>query len=80
MNKLRAINPRILFLMETKLSSKRMEMVRLKCGFENGIDVRAIGTKGGLSLGWKGNSLVQLKSFSLFHIDVEIHDNECGDV
>ncbi|XP_040935318.1 uncharacterized protein [Gossypium hirsutum] len=30
-----------------------MEMVRLKCGFENGIEVGAVGSKGGLSLGWK---------------------------
>ncbi|KAA3489992.1 reverse transcriptase [Gossypium australe] len=28
--------------METKLSTKRMEMVRLKCGFENGIEAGAI--------------------------------------
>ncbi|MFQ6657301.1 hypothetical protein Gotur_027038, partial [Gossypium turneri] len=46
----------------------------------NGIDIGAIGTKGGLSLGWKGNTLVKLKSFSSFHIDVEVHDNECGNV
>ncbi|MBA0753339.1 hypothetical protein Gogos_021872, partial [Gossypium gossypioides] len=57
-----------------------MESVRLKCGFENGIDVGAIGTKWGLSLGWKGNTLVKLKSFSSFHIDVEVQDNECGNV
>ncbi|KAH1074512.1 hypothetical protein J1N35_026840 [Gossypium stocksii] len=57
-----------------------MELVRMKCGFENGIDVGAVGTKGGLSLGRKGNSLVSLKSFSSYHIDVEIHDQECGEV
>ncbi|KAH1107204.1 hypothetical protein J1N35_010972 [Gossypium stocksii] len=45
-NKLRAINPRILFLIEIKLDSKRIEMVRLKCGFPNGIDIGAIGSKG----------------------------------
>ncbi|KAH1084030.1 hypothetical protein J1N35_023791 [Gossypium stocksii] len=56
-----------------------MEKVRLKCGFENGIDIGAMGTRGGLSLGWKGNSLVYLRSFSSFHIDVDIRDNECGD-
>ncbi|KAA3475297.1 reverse transcriptase [Gossypium australe] len=76
-NKLRAINPRILFFMETKLSSKWMEAVRLKCGFENVIDIGALGSKGGLSLGWKGNSLIRLKSFSSFHINVEVCDNEC---
>ncbi|KAA3469970.1 endonuclease/exonuclease/phosphatase family protein [Gossypium australe] len=57
-----------------------MEMVKLKCGFENGIDIGLRGSKGGLSLGWKGNSLVRLKNFSFFHIDVEVHDNECGEV
>ncbi|KAK5775038.1 hypothetical protein PVK06_042905 [Gossypium arboreum] len=36
--------------METKLSSKQMEKVCLKCGFGNGIDIDAIGSKGGLSL------------------------------
>ncbi|KAA3488457.1 reverse transcriptase [Gossypium australe] len=43
-----------------------MESVRLKCGFENGIDVGA-----------KGNPLISLKSFSSFHIDVVVHDVEC---
>ncbi|KAA3456692.1 reverse transcriptase [Gossypium australe] len=57
-----------------------MEVVRLKCGFENGIDVGAIGSSEGLSFGWKGNSLVNFKSFSSFHIDAKIHDNECGEV
>ncbi|KAA3461612.1 reverse transcriptase [Gossypium australe] len=56
-----------------------MEMVRLKCGFENGIDIGSMGSKGGLSLGWRGNSLVNLISFSSYHIDVEIDDKECGE-
>lgn len=55
-------------------------MIRLKCGFENGIEIGAVGIKGGLFLGWKGNSLASLKSFSSFHIDIEINDNECGAV
>ncbi|KAK5775716.1 hypothetical protein PVK06_043649 [Gossypium arboreum] len=55
-------------------------MIRLKCGFEHGIDIGAIGSKGGLFFSWKGNSLIWLKSFSYFHINVEVHDNECGDV
>ncbi|MBA0551255.1 hypothetical protein Golob_022149 [Gossypium lobatum] len=55
-----------------------MEPVRIKCGFANGIDIGAMGTRGGLSLGWNGNFLIMLKSFSSFHINVEVHDNECG--
>ncbi|KAH1113590.1 hypothetical protein J1N35_006968, partial [Gossypium stocksii] len=74
--KLRAINPRILFLIETKLSSKKMEMVRLKCGFSNGIDIGAVGLKGGLSLGWTGNDLVSIRSYSMFHMDADIYDPE----
>ncbi|PPS05586.1 hypothetical protein GOBAR_AA15063 [Gossypium barbadense] len=57
-----------------------MEKVRLKCGFVNGIDIDAIGSKGCLSLGWKSNELVRLKSYSSFHIDIEVQDVECGEV
>ncbi|MBA0633904.1 hypothetical protein Godav_021841 [Gossypium davidsonii] len=40
--------------METKLNVKRMEKVREKCGFTNGIEVGANGSEGRLSVGWKG--------------------------
>lgn len=75
-NKLRAFNPRILILTETKLSSTRMEAVRKKCGFRNEIDVGSDGSKGGLSLGLKGNSLMSLRSFLQHRIDVDIHDSD----
>ncbi|KAA3472638.1 reverse transcriptase [Gossypium australe] len=45
-NKLRHIQPQILFLMETKVTSKRMESIRRRCGFTNGIDVDAVGSRG----------------------------------
>lgn len=56
-----------------------MENIRRKCGFRNGIDVGAIGSRGGLSLGWKENSLFNLRSFTNHHIDAHIHDNESGE-
>ncbi|KAA3482176.1 nucleolin-like [Gossypium australe] len=59
------------------MGPRNMELARIKCGYENGIDIGATGTRGGLSLGWKGNSLVNLKSFSSSHIDVEIQDCDC---
>ncbi|KAA3464886.1 reverse transcriptase [Gossypium australe] len=62
--------------METKLNISRMEKVRRRCGFFNGIDVPAEGSRGGLSLGWNGGHLVTLKSFSKNHIDVEIQEEE----
>ncbi|KAA3474232.1 reverse transcriptase [Gossypium australe] len=58
--------------METKLDEVRMNKVRKRCGFINGIDIPMVGTMGGLSLAWNGNDLVQLRSFSNNHIDVII--------
>ncbi|MBA0550147.1 hypothetical protein Golob_021117 [Gossypium lobatum] len=43
-------NPQLVFLMDTKVSGKRMEEIRRKCGFMNGIDVGAVGTRGGICL------------------------------
>ncbi|GMI76027.1 hypothetical protein HRI_001272000 [Hibiscus trionum] len=77
-NSLRGIHPQFLLLMETKLSARRMERVRHKCGFRFGIDVAAVGSRGGLSFGWKPESNVHLRSYSKHHIDVEIHDDDNG--
>lgn len=53
-NMVRHIQPQILFLIETKLSGKRMEKVQLKCCFVNGIDVGTHGSKRVYQLGAKG--------------------------
>ncbi|KAH1096603.1 hypothetical protein J1N35_013524 [Gossypium stocksii] len=71
---LKIYHPHIIFFMETKLSMTRMEKVRRRCGFFNGIDIPSEGFHGGLSLGWNGGSLVSLQSFSHNHIDVEIQE------
>ncbi|GMI79095.1 hypothetical protein HRI_001578800 [Hibiscus trionum] len=76
--KIRDENPSIIFLIETKLSAGRMEKVRKRCGFNNGIDVEAIGRSGGLSMGWKSTCDVTLRSYSVRHIDVEIKDEDTG--
>ncbi|KAK5843415.1 hypothetical protein PVK06_005872 [Gossypium arboreum] len=43
--------------------------------YTNGIDVRAEGSKGGLSLGWKEGVYVMLRSYSKSHIDIEVMEN-----
>ncbi|KAA3476120.1 reverse transcriptase [Gossypium australe] len=73
---LKIYHPQIVFFMETKLNANRMERVRRRYGFFNGIDVSAKGSRGGLSLGWNGGHLVRVKSFSENHIDVEIQEDE----
>ncbi|KAA3489018.1 reverse transcriptase [Gossypium australe] len=67
-------NPRIVFLLETKLDQKRMERARKSYGFINGIDIEADGTRGGLCLAWKCDIEVTLKNFSKWHIDTTVKD------
>ncbi|KAA3469156.1 Exo_endo_phos domain-containing protein [Gossypium australe] len=75
---LRDINPTVVFLIETKLQGCRMEKVRHKCGFPNGIDVDSDGRSGGLSLGWSSDCKITLRSFSRRHIDVMIEEDSEG--
>ncbi|GMI66653.1 hypothetical protein HRI_000334600 [Hibiscus trionum] len=75
---LRDINPSVVLLIETKLRSAQMAQVRRRCGFINGIDVDAVGRSGGLSMGWKNNCDVSLRSYSQRHIDVLINDDSDG--
>ncbi|KAG8475580.1 hypothetical protein CXB51_032446 [Gossypium anomalum] len=62
--------PQMVFLMETKIDGKCMERIRRRCGYENGIDVGAEGSRGGIFFAWKAGIMVQLNNFSKNHIDV----------
>ncbi|MFQ6671653.1 hypothetical protein Gotur_036121 [Gossypium turneri] len=64
--------------METKVDSRRMERIRRRCGFLNGIEVDATGSRGGLCLAWRGDISIRLQSYSKSHIDVFIEDVERG--
>ncbi|KAA3466001.1 reverse transcriptase [Gossypium australe] len=46
---LKVYNPQVVFFVETKLSKDQMERVKRRCGFLNGTDVVADGSKGGLN-------------------------------
>ncbi|KAA3453480.1 reverse transcriptase [Gossypium australe] len=67
-------HPHLVFLMETKLDSKCMDRVRRSCGFTNGINVEAEGSRGGLCLAWRDDIGVTLRSYSKWHIDVLIKE------
>ncbi|KAG4141607.1 hypothetical protein ERO13_D06G084550v2, partial [Gossypium hirsutum] len=41
--------PHVIFLFETKLDARKMEKIRRKFGYGNGIDVPSVGTRSGLS-------------------------------
>ncbi|KAA3468179.1 reverse transcriptase [Gossypium australe] len=61
--------------METKLNQQRMSKVRRSCGFINGIDVDAEGSRGGLCLAWKSGMDISLRSFSKWYIDVVVKED-----
>ncbi|KAA3455720.1 reverse transcriptase [Gossypium australe] len=65
----------MVFLMETKLDQKRMERARRSCGFVSGLEMAAEGSRGGLCLAWKGWIEVTLRSFSNWHIDVLVKED-----
>lgn len=71
---LKLYNPQFTFMMETKLSKERIIVTRKKCGFINGLEVDAVGSRGGFYLAWTKGAKVSLKSYSPQHIDVEIKD------
>lgn len=60
--------------METKVNQRRIERIRKSCGFNNGINVSADGSRGGLSLGWKDNVNISLMIFSQYHINININE------
>ncbi|KAL4273129.1 hypothetical protein GQ457_13G019270 [Hibiscus cannabinus] len=47
---MRELSPSIVFLIETKLQSQKLERIQRLCGFPSGIDVSAICSSGGISL------------------------------
>ena len=64
--------PKIVFLSETKLRTKRMERIRDRIGFANGLFVPSHGRSGGLALLWTRETDLEIKSFGCHHIDAII--------
>ncbi|KAK9008989.1 hypothetical protein V6N11_080465 [Hibiscus sabdariffa] len=52
-----------------------MERIHKKCDFSHGLDISSNVSRGGLSIGWKDDVSISIRSFSLHHIDLLILDN-----
>jgi phosphopantetheine adenylyltransferase len=52
--------PSLVFLMETKQLSRKVESIRIKLGFDNLFVVDCVGRSGGLALFWKSDTPVQI--------------------
>ena len=68
----RDICSEVKFLMETKTENVRMEQLRIILGFASELVMHSNGRSGGLCLFWSSSVVVDLLSFSRFHIDVKI--------
>uniref|UniRef100_A0A803MVI3 Uncharacterized protein n=1 Tax=Chenopodium quinoa TaxID=63459 RepID=A0A803MVI3_CHEQI len=60
--------------METKIDSVRLEGIRNKCGFSNGLCLSSVGLSGGIGLWWNDNN-VNVVSYSNNHIAVDVSNN-----
>ena len=75
-NYVRQQNPYLVFLMETKANVKRMEKVKYKLGFSNGLFVPNRGRSGGLPLLWSKEVSLEIQSYSPHHIDAIISEQQ----
>ena len=71
-------NPKIAFLMETKVGIRKMERFRTRIGLPNGIIIPSNGRSGGIALLWKKDLDVELKSYTRNHIDVVVTNPRLG--
>lgn len=65
-------DPKVIFLMETKLLLKQLEWIRIKLKMEGVFEVDLVGLDGGLTLFWKEGNMISVLSYSVGHIDANI--------
>uniref|UniRef100_A0A2N9HN71 Reverse transcriptase domain-containing protein n=1 Tax=Fagus sylvatica TaxID=28930 RepID=A0A2N9HN71_FAGSY len=75
-NMVKMKGPKVLFLLETKLNTVRMEGVRVKLGFENVFSVPSLGRSGGLALLWQNEAEIVIQNFSQHHIDAHVESQQ----
>ena len=72
-DEVKAKDPLLVFLAETKAGESRLKGVRNKIGYTQGITVPSDGRSGGLALMWREGSDIDFKGCSNSHIDVVVH-------
>lgn len=56
------------------MDARRLERVRNRCGFDNGLCISSEGRSGGLGFWWKDIN-VSIKTYSIHHVEAEICDS-----
>jgi exonuclease III len=68
--------PRVLFLSETKMAARKAETeLRQRLGYANAFGVSSAGLSGGMVLMWSNDVVVDLKTYSKYHIDVWVTED-----
>lgn len=70
--------PKLVLLMETKMSNKKIAFLKIKTGFENIFAVDSMGRSGGLALLWRDDILVEIQNYSRRHINAIISQDNNG--
>ncbi|XP_042950188.1 uncharacterized protein LOC122282297 [Carya illinoinensis] len=70
--------PSLVFLVETKCNSRRMDMIRRKLRFDYCLAVDSVGLRGGVALLWKTDWNVEIISYSRWHISAIVLEEENG--
>ncbi|XVF73183.1 hypothetical protein PTKIN_Ptkin12aG0180600 [Pterospermum kingtungense] len=74
----RAHKPNLIILFETLAHKNKIDEVRVKLGYGACFSVDCIGHSGGIGVIWKDQDSVSIKSFSRFHVDMEVTDQVRG--
>jgi hypothetical protein len=65
-------HPDLVFRMETMLTQKRVEKIRLSLRFDCCFTIDCVGKSGGLILFWNNSCSVNIQNFSKTHINAVI--------
>lgn len=66
--------PNMVFLMENMIDVEKHQLVKVKCGFTDGLCLSSIGLSGGIDFRWSELN-VKLISYSVHHIAVEVWED-----
>lgn len=69
---LRSYRPRVVCLIETKVTVRKWDTLRMKLGFVNCFAVDRIGLSGRLAILWNNETQVDVRNFSRYHINMGI--------
>lgn len=68
----RRLDPKIVFLLKTKMKNARLKRVKVKIDYANDFYVQREGKGGGLALFWRKEVDLEIKSYSRHHKDAVV--------